>query len=202
MSSTRFARKFQILAGLGSAGILLAAVGLAPSEQDRTEPRYTSQNELARPEGYREWVFVGSGLGMGYTEEEVGYNVPHFTNIYLQPEAYRQFAATGSFPDKTVLVMEVVSAGSKSSINQRGQFEDRFLGIQAAVKDEQRFKEKWAYFTFIGPGGEALAMAKPFPKEACWTCHHEHGAVDNVFVQFYPVLRAARKSNSTAKTAP
>ncbi len=179
------------------AAVLLAGAGPRPAE-----PRFTAQNELLRPEGYREWLFVGSGLGMGYTEEEVGYNIPHFTNIYLQPEAYRQFAATGNFPDKTVLVMEVVSAGSKSSINQRGQFEDRFLGIQAAVKDEKRFKEKWAYFTFIGPGGEALAKAKPFPKEACWTCHHEHGAVDNVFVQFYPVLRAARKSNSTAKTAP
>jgi len=49
-----------------------------------------------------------------------------------------------------------------------------------------------AYFNFIGSGGAPLAQAKPFAKQACWKCHNEHGAADNVFVQFYPVLREAK----------
>jgi hypothetical protein len=155
-------------------------------------PRYAEGNQLLRPEGYREWMFVGASIGMGYTEGQSSPAAP-FHNIYMQREAYKQFAATGTFPDKTMLVMEVVSAGTDASINKRGRFGDRSLGVEVALKDEARFPEKWAYFNFIGKGGTQLPQAKAFPKEACWKCHNEHGAVDNVFVQFYPVLREARQ---------
>ncbi len=177
------------------AALFLVWAGALAPEAQRAQPRFAEGNDLVRPEGYREWIFVGSSLGMSYDEGPPGY-APNFSNVYIQPEAYRQFATTGKFPDQTLLVMEIVSAGSKASINKRGQFEDGFVGIEAAVKDEQRFPEKWAYFSFIGPDGKVLGQAKPFPKQACWKCHNEHGAVDNVFVQFYPVLRSARNSSS------
>ena len=91
-----------------------------------------------------------------------------------------------------MLVMEVVASGTNASINRRGHFQDRLTGLEVALKDENRFPEKWAYFNFTGEGGMLLPKARPFPKQTCWNCHHEHGAVDNVFVQFYPVLREAR----------
>ena len=156
------------------------------------EPRYSASDELLRPEGWREWIFVGSSLGMGY-QEGGGSDVGRFHNVYIPPQAYRAFRDTGKFPDKTMLVMEVLTAGSDASINKKGHFEDRSLGIEVALKDESRLAEKWAYFNFIGSGGKPLASAKPFPKEACWNCHNQHGGADNVFVQFYPVLREARK---------
>jgi hypothetical protein len=53
-----------------------------------------------------------------------------------------------------------------------------------AVKDSERFDETWGYVSF----GDAAA-ATPFPKERCYDCHAEHAAVDNVFTQFYPILR-------------
>jgi len=180
------------------AVVLLLALGAIASQAQRSEPRFEEGNQLIRPEGYREWVFVGSGLGMSYNEGPPD-KAPHFTNIYLEPHAYRHFLETGKFPDKTVLVMEVVTAGSRASINQQGHFEDSFIGVEAAVKDEKRFPEKWAYFNFIGSGGKALDRASPFPKEACWSCHHEHGEVDNVFVQFYPVLREALRPSQEGK---
>ena len=155
------------------------------------EPRFPEGNQLIRPEGYRDWMFVGSNLNMGYSEDQTP-KESRFHNIYIQPEAYRQYAATGKFPDKTVLVMEVIAAGTNASINKRGQFEDRPIGIEVSLKDEKRFAGKWAYFNFIGSGGAPVAQAKPFPKEACWNCHNQHAAADNVFVQFYPVLREAK----------
>ena len=151
------------------------------------EPRYEATGDMTLPEGYRQWQFVGSNMGIGY---DASIKKGTFKNIYIQPEAYRAFKATGKFPDKTVLVMEVFSAGEKASPAKTGLFEEKFLGIEAAVKDEAKFpKEKWAYYNFIGQSGAALKSAKAFPKEACWNCHNEHGKVDNVFVQFYPVLR-------------
>jgi hypothetical protein len=174
---------------------LVLALAATLSSQDKMfEPRFTDDNQLIRPEGFREWMFVAANMNMGYTE---GQTPPpaesRFHNIYIQREAYKQYAATGKFPDKTVLVMEVIAAGTNASINKKGVFEDKALGIEVTVKDEKRFAEKWAYFNFIGKGGAPLAQAKPFAKEACWKCHNEHAASDNVFLQFYPVLREARR---------
>ena len=171
--------------------LLLLLAAAAGSEELMFMPRYADGNQLIRPEGYREWMFVGSNLNMGYSEGAAP-KESRFHNIYVQRQAYREYAATGKFPDKTTLVMEVIAAGTNASINKKGQFEDKPLGIEVALKDEKRFPEKWAYFNFIGSGGAALPRAKAFPKDACWKCHNEHGASDNVFVQFYPVLREAR----------
>jgi hypothetical protein len=175
--------------------LLLAACGIVASEEapKMAEPRYAEGNQLIRPEGYRQWMFVGANLGMGYKEGQAP-KTPSFHNIFIQPDAYRRFAATGKFPDKTMLVMEVVTAGTNASINRNGHFQDHLRGVEVALKDEGRFAEKWAYFNFIGTDGAALPKAKAFPKEACWKCHNEHGAADNVFVQFYPVLRDAQAS--------
>jgi hypothetical protein len=161
------------------------------SSEPMPGPQYT-EDRLVRPQGYREWMFVGSNLGMGYKDGQPDKD-PKFHNIYIQREAYRSYAETGRFPDKTMLVMEVVSRGTNASINRQGQFGDRFLGVEVALKDEKRFPDKWAYFNFIAADGSSLPEAKAFRKDACWSCHNEHAAVDNVFVQFYPVLREARK---------
>lgn len=170
---------------------LLASVLPLSSQNQMPGPVYTADGALLPPQSYREWMFVGSNLDMGYSEAKAPKRSA-FHNIYIQREAYREYAATGRFPDRTILVMEQVSAGTNASINKRGKFEDEFLGIEVALKDESRFPEKWAYFNFIGEGGKALPAARAQPKERCWACHNEHGAADNVFVQFYPVLRAAR----------
>jgi len=171
----------------------LFAFGLNSAEP-MPNPRYSGADTLVRPEGYREWMFVGSNLGMGYKEGGQPDPDPKFHNIYIQREAFRSYADTGKFPDKTMLVMEVVSRGTNASINKKGQFGDQFIGVEVAVKDESRGPEKWAYYNFIGKDGSSLKEAKAFPKNACFSCHNEHGQTDNVFLQFYPVLRDARKS--------
>jgi hypothetical protein len=168
------------------SALALAAVVARPTEAPE-EPRFTAEKELIRPEGYREWIFVGASLGMSYNEAAP--KQPTFHNIYLHPRAYREFVKTGRFPERTILAMEVLMPGAQSSINRQGQFEDRPVGVEAAVKDSSRFPEGWAYFNFIRPGQSAAPTAKAFPKEACWKCHNEHAASDNVFTQFYPVLR-------------
>lgn len=139
-------------------------------------------------------MFVGANYGMGYTEEKSGGPAKPgtFHNIFIQPEAYDSYVKTGKFPDKTMLVMEVYKPGTNASINKKGLFQDEFVGIEVALKDESKFAEKWAYFAFF-EGAKQLDRAKAFPKDRCWSCHNEHGAADNVFVQFYPVLKGARK---------
>src|SRR2546427_4068304 len=91
--------------------MLLTGVGALSGQGRMAEPRFAGGNQLVRPEGYRQWVFVGSSLGMSYNDDGQAGGAPEFHNVYIRPEAYRQFAETGTFPDQTVLVMEVLSAG-------------------------------------------------------------------------------------------
>ena len=173
-------------------GMILICSGLLAEEAISDAPRFTADNQLIRPEGYRQWMFLSSGLGMSYRKDADNNEAPVFTNVYIRPEAYRQFAADGTFPEGTVLVLELYTSTREGSINKRGNFQDRFIGIEASVKDSKRFAEKWAYFNFMGDGDKPLAQAAPARKETCWSCHNKNGAVDNVFVQFYPTLREAR----------
>ena len=158
------------------------------------QPRYAGGNELLRPEGYRDWKFVAANYGMGYRDgqPEIPANAT-FHNIFIQPDAFKQYVASGEFPEKTMLVMEVYRPGTNASINKRGLFQNEFVGVEVALKDSSKFPEKWAYFNFIGKEGKQLSQTKAFPKDSCWKCHNEHGAKDNVFLQFYPALRDARK---------
>lgn len=176
------------------AVLALVCAGVLGSES-MTAPRFTADNQMIVPEGYREWMFVGANYGMSYNDPAPGQVTARpgtFHNIYIQREAYKAYASTGKFPDQTMLVMEVVEPATKESINKQGMFQGRYVGIEVAVKDEKRFDGKWAYFKFFDSEGKLVPQAKAFPKKACWDCHNQNGAVDNVFVQFYPVLRAAR----------
>ena len=139
------------------------------------------------PENYRDWYFAGSNLGISYSPEP---GKEHFfKNIYIPKVAAAEFKKTGVFPEKTMLVMEIYKPGTDASPAKRGQFEDKYIGIEVAVKDKSAVAEGWAYYNFIGENGQAKATAKAAAKQACWSCHNEHGARDNVFVQFYPRLR-------------
>lgn len=163
----------------------------ASSAATMAVPRYDDSGNLFRPTGYRSWVFVGSSLGLRYAGEGVDEGPGSFHNVYIQPEAYEEFHRTGSFPEKTILAMETYSAGTrdpKSGLTS-GYFENELTGFAAAVKDRERFPEGWGYVSFQRDGSDTAERATPFPKERCYDCHVEHGATDNVFTQFYPMLR-------------
>jgi len=43
-----------------------------------------------------------------------------FDNVFVNPESYKYFVANGTWPDKTMLVLEVRGAETKSAINKAG----------------------------------------------------------------------------------
>ena len=176
---------------IAAALILLTAAFVAVAQQSDAAP---SLDGMAIPtytaDGDRTWVFVGASLGLSYDEDAAEREGPGaFTNVYIQPEAYRYFMATGEFPEGTMLPMDIYRPGSRESINQAGYFEKDFLGMEVAVKDSERYPEGWAYLSFRDRSGGLRESASAFPKERCYDCHAEHAATDNVFTQFYPVLQ-------------
>src|SRR6202790_1525170 len=85
-------------------------------------PEYTSDPQLKLPEHYREWVYLTSGFDMSYSPAmQMDHHM--FDNVFVNPEAYKTFVETGTWPDKTVLVLEGRGAEGKGSINKSGNFQ-------------------------------------------------------------------------------
>ncbi len=121
-----------------------------------------------------------------------------FDNVFVNPESYKAFVETGTWPDKTMLVLEVRGAKGKGSINQKGSYQDtEVMGLEVHMKDEARFAGKWA---FVGFDDNKVAKVVPTTAE-CYRCHADHAAVDTTFVQFYPTLLPIAKSKGTLSAA-
>lgn len=191
-------RKVRVLILAIAAGGLLTqqashSAPAAEQPENARGPQYDVQGRLVRPQNYREWIYLSSGLGMAYSPNPSA--PPAFTNVFVEPGAYRAFTATGRWPDKTMFVLEERASSSEGSINRSGHFQTGLQGLAVSVKDESRFPEEWAYFSFGVNGSRASAN----PKDACWQCHNQHGAVDNTFVQFYPTLKPIATKFGTYK---
>ena len=160
-----------------------------------TVPVYTQEGKLVFPVNYREWIYLTTGLNMDYSPNVNLADHDMFDNVFVNPEAYRAFQKTGTWPDKTILVLEGRVAASKGSINKSGHYQTtEIMTGSVHVKDSARFAASggWAFFGV----GDNYATSQ-IPKEAvCYSCHADHGAVDTTFVQFYPTLLETARSKS------
>ena len=150
--------------------------------ESATQPTYAADGSLIPPLNYRQWIYLTTGMNMSYTTKSADMDM--FDNVFVNPEAWRGFAATGKWPDKTILVLESRGAASNGSINKSGHFQTGVMGLEVHVKDAARFPGGWAFFDV-----ESESKATLIPATApCYSCHQQHAAVDTTFVQFYPTL--------------
>jgi Cytochrome P460 len=187
---------------LRSALLLLLVTLLPQQETVRSYPDtaekdglgYTADNQLKMPEHYREWVFLSSGVDMSYSPKPSMAGHSLFDNVFVNPSSYRAFLHTGTWPDKTMLVLEIRGAEGASSINKSGHTQSQEVtGIEVHVKDA-KLQGGWGFFEFDAPKGTAKVVARP---ASCYQCHEAHAAVDTTFVQFYPTLLAIAKTKGT-----
>jgi len=157
------------------------------------ELSYTADGQMRFPKHYREWVYLTSGMDMSYTAGATpGHHM--FDNVFVNPSAYREFLKTGTWPDKTVLVLEVRGAETGASINKSGQSQAaEVMGYEAHVKDKMLLGG-WGFFGFDEQHAPAKVVGRP---ASCYSCHEAHGAVDTTFVQFYPTLIGVAKQKGT-----
>jgi hypothetical protein len=183
---------------IGRIALLLSVIAFAPPpvfrERAAPSPEFTNDGQMRLPEHYREWVYLTTGFDMSYDPAMQMGDHHMFDNVFVNPEAYKAFVDTGTWPDKTILVLEQRGARGKGSINQKGNYQGTdVMGLEVHVKDEARFPGKWAFFPFNGG-----TTAKMIPTTAdCYSCHAEHAAVDTTFVQFYPTLLPIAENKRT-----
>jgi hypothetical protein len=183
---------------LGATGSCLLAMTTAifgqassPADPDLRD------GKVAFPASYKEWVFLSAGLGMAYGPNAPADGAPKsFTNVYVNPAAYRAFLASGRWPDRTMFVLEIRKSASQGSINKAGFYQTDLIAVEGNVKDA-RLPGGWGFFDF---GREQTAKA-PLPQSAdCYACHAANTAVEHTFVQFYPELMAVARMFGNRQT--
>lgn len=177
-----------------AAGVLALMVWVGNGTTSTGDgPSYTPAGQMNYPADYRQWVYLTTGLDMSYTAAG---NPDHhmFDNVFVNRAAYRAFLQTGTWPDRTVMVLEVRGAESKASINQRGQSQSAdVMGVEVHVKDKA-LPGGWGFFGFDDKHAPAKIVDR---SESCYSCHQMHAAVDTTFVQFYPTLLPIAKQKGT-----
>jgi len=177
--------------------VVLATMPSAAAQQPVSDaPAMQADGQVAFPDHYREWMFLSAGLGMNYGPNAPAAGQPQsFTNVYVNPSSYRAFMKSGTWPDRTMFVLEIRGSQVEGSINRTGYFQTGLRAIEANVKDS-RLPGGWGFYNF----GNKTAAVAPLPQSAtCYTCHAENTAVEHTFVQFYPALMDVAKKMGTVK---
>ncbi len=187
---------FMVLISIAVLFMALAPSLFAQGSGTDSEELYAFDEDgsLIRPEGYREWLYIGTPITPNdLNPPEAAF--PEFHNVYIHPDNVEYYKENGSFPDGTILVKELVSVGSQQAVSGNGYFMGEFLGLEATIKDAERFPDEpgnWAYFSF-GHSYPLTGTANAFPTASCNACHQATAAEDFVFTQYYPVLRAFKE---------
>jgi len=195
-----------LLLVVGLAGVALTssdagAASGAPSRAqasigtpDEAVPVYDDEGRLLRPERFEEWVLVGTSIGLSYSEEETparrGPDDPpgRFHNVLMPGWALEAYRETGAFPERTMLALGIYDVGTSAPPRERGFYQGELVGLELHVKDSDRFETGWGFFGFDPDPADDRAEVVPSDRD-CYTCHAEHAAQDDVFTQFYPLLR-------------
>jgi hypothetical protein len=188
-------RRISLLLCIAAVLLTQDAARATSDAKPSNTPVYTSDGRLVFPANYREWIYLTTGMDMDYNPDpKVTMGHSMFDNVFVNPEAYRIFVETGTWPDKTMIVLEGRLAGNKGSINKAGHYQTTDVMMRSVhLKDEARFPGKWAFF-----GYDEGKPTKQIPTSAeCYSCHEQHAAVDTTFVQFYPTLIEIAKKKGT-----
>jgi len=190
------ARQWTVL-GLIVAGTGIAIGSITTSSADSHEmyePKFNAAGEMIRPEGWREWIYIGTPLTPNSLNPPQA-PFPEFHSVYIDPKSWAHYKKTGKFRDGTVIAKELALVGDTAATSGRGFFMGEFSGFEIAYKSTKHFPNEpgnWAYFTFGHQPEPYNDTAAKQPVAACAACHIAAAAEDMVFTQYYPVVRAGK----------
>jgi hypothetical protein len=187
---------------LGSLVLLLVAgslSGIASGDEAKAPlPFVDADGTIHFPGRVRdEWVHLGSWGSADLNSSDPGQH-----DVYTQPETLEEYQKTGKFPDGAVLVKEVrkIESGHMTTgpVTWAG---DEILWFVLIKDTEGRFPdnpnwgEGWGWALF-NAGAEEKSASTNF-RASCLGCHIPARETDWIYVQGYPLLKAAHDRNAT-----
>jgi len=169
--------------------MLTTALATLASAQDAERvdvARFDDDGQLLVPDDLDEWVFLGTSLGMGYSQAAFDPDSPGMFQVArMEPAAYAAFRKTGRFVDGTMIALHFYGSQNELSINRAGFVMSDLHFAEIHYKDRTRFPQGFNFYNVPNGARAAAEIALP---NACVECHSRDGAYDGVFVQFYPTI--------------
>ena len=152
-----------------SLSLILAITGCTLTAAFRIDAG--ANNEVPYPEGFRQWTHIKTKV-VGKQNHNKGFN-----HIYANNKAMEGYTS-GSFPEGSVLVFDVIESSITDSITK----EEKRKHIDVMLKDSTTFADTggWGYEEFKGDTKEAVLTAEV--KAQCFNCHSRQS--DHVFSEF------------------
>ena len=168
------------------AALFAAIAAIAADEPSVDVARFDKDGDLLVPDNMDEWIFLGSSLGMGYSQDNFDPDSPGmFQIVRMEPTAYKAFRDTGSFVDGTMISLHFYGSQNEVSISRAGYVMDNLHFAEIHYKDSEKFPDDFNFYN-VNNGDKVVAEIS-LPNE-CVECHKRDGAYDGVFVQFYPPI--------------
>ncbi|RXT51192.1 hypothetical protein B6S44_21545 [Bosea sp. Tri-44] len=190
-------KRTAIIAGILGLGLLAASWTNSESQAPSSDAKialpsaklvFNENGEAALPRGYRTWVHTYTAWEP-ITEsllDEKTTQTPEFHNVYVEPNAYRNYMLTGKWPEGTLIVKEF-SFTSTDKANCDGPpaylcnawfgkviFQHGYTGIALMLKDTKRYPAEaggWAYFSYGHQQPPYKASSAPHDRARCAQCH-------------------------------
>jgi len=158
------------------------------------QAHFNASGKLIRPQGWREWIFVGSPVTPNSLNGGAA-PFPEFHTVYIDPQSWEHYKKTGKFREGTMFAKELTLVGDTAATSGIGYFNGDLQGFEIAHKDSKRYSKEtdgWAYYTFGHKPEPYADNAAALPTAACAACHTASAVEDMVFTQYYPILNAAK----------
>jgi len=136
---------------------------------------------------YRSWEMVARSVVHG-EHNPLGAPFAGLHLVYQDPASLRLFRDKGSFPDGTMILMEVWPLERLETESGFTSFPTTQPHLLVQLKDRRIFSgEGWAYFRFE-PGANMAAPSWRQAEEAsrCMSCHVAGESQDQVFLKHFP----------------
>ena len=136
---------------------------------------------VAYPTGYRKWAFVKS-MVIYSDKHPLFAEFGGLHHVYANAEAMRALVKGGTFPDGSVLVLDLLEAKDESGAWVEGS--RKLVGVME--KDRARFKATggWGFEAF--KGGSQTERTVTDASAQCFSCHQKQKDNDFVFSGYLP----------------
>lgn len=217
-------RRTAIIAGILGLGVLAASWTTGGSQTPGAEVKiappsaklvFNEKGDAALPRGYRSWVHVYTAwepITESFLDEKQSLT-PEVHNVYIDPNAYRNYMLTGKWPEGTLIVKEFSSTRTDQPkcdgppayicdewfgkvIPQHG-----YTGVAVMLKDSKRYPKEaggWAFFSYGHQAPPYKAFSPAHETARCAQCHIDRAgpAQDYVFSESQPGF--SRKGDDAA----
>jgi len=156
-----------------SGFFLLTILGLAIITGIGTAPQ---SNEVAYPEGYRDWTHVKSMIvEPGHALYDPFGGIHH---IYANEKALEGYR-TGKFPDGAVIVFDLLEVVQLENAVTEGS--RKFVGVMQKNSELFSATSGWGFESFLG---DSMDRSVKDMKADCYSCHYARIESDYVFSQY------------------